>query len=98
MTYVSYLSRTLTFTAMLLDRWCNEEFILYIRKQVLEFRTGISLSMLKHDFYTVPEVEKYLKEDPRTRNNNYFAYHLSQIGSDKGQKEAAKRPALHTWS
>ena len=92
------MSKVPTCTIMLLGRWCSDTFLLYIRKQVLEFSAGISQSMLKHDFNTIPELEKCFEEDPRTRNNDSFAHHLSQIGSDKGQKEAAKRHAFHAWS
>ena len=93
-----YLSKVPIYTIMLLGRWCSDAFLLYIRKQVLEFSAGITQSMLKHNFYTIPELEKYFEEDPRTQNNDSCAHHISQIGSDKGQKEAAKRHAFHAWS
>lgn len=92
-----YLAKVRTPTLMLLGRWASDAVLLYIRKQVLEFSEGITEEMLKNDFYTVPDMERCLEDDPRTRKSNPSTS-LSQVGCNKGQREIAKRPNFNVWS
>lgn len=52
-----FLNKYPTFQIMLLGRWSSDTFLRYIRRQVLEFSSGISESMVNQEFYTVPDVE-----------------------------------------
>jgi hypothetical protein len=56
-----YLSGVPVYTIMLLGRWSSDTFLWYIRKQVKEFRKGVSKKMLiSKKFFTIPS----------TSNNN----------------------------
>jgi hypothetical protein len=46
-----YLAGVPVFTIMLLGRWSSDAFLRYIRKQVKEFSTGISLKMIIHEHF-----------------------------------------------
>ena len=65
-----YLAKVPTTTIMILGRWLSDSFLLYIRKQVLEFSAGLSTLMLQRDFYTLPEVEEVV-QDPRSEFNSW---------------------------
>ena len=57
-----YLAKVPVSTIMILGRWHSSSFLLYIRKQVLEFSAGLSDMMLEKDFYTLPEIESVIKD------------------------------------
>ena len=50
-----YLQRVHPFTIMLQGRWSSEAFLLYVRRQVQQFSTGLSASMTQENFFTIPE-------------------------------------------
>ena len=83
---------------MLLGRWSSDAFLLYIRRQVQEFSTGVSSDMLKHEnFFTIPDLEEEGDLlDPRTRNSQSFANTISLNGPDAATAHV-KRPAMHVW-
>lgn len=91
-----YLTKARTATIMEIGRWASDAFLLYIRKQVLEFSRGLTEQMIKNDFYTLPDIVKCQENDPRTRKSN-SSTSLFQIGENKGQREIAKRPAFQIW-
>ena len=51
-----YLQKVSVYTIMLQGRWKSDCFLLYIRKQVMEFGKDISnkIAHAKEEFYTVP--------------------------------------------
>ena len=52
-----YLQNESVYTIMLQGRWKSDSFLLYIRKQVLEFGKNLShkIAHAKEEFYTVPK-------------------------------------------
>ena len=66
---------------MLIGRWNSDAFLLYIRKQVQEFTSGVSSKMINtSSFFTIPEEAHH--DDPRTSGNlaNIATSANSQIG------------------
>lgn len=50
-----YLSGVAIITIMLIGRWRSDSFIKYIRKQILQFTSGVSDKMASiSEFYTIP--------------------------------------------
>jgi hypothetical protein len=59
-----YLRTVPVFTIMLIGRWSSDAFLLYIRRQVQEFSTGVASRMvLQPAFFTIP-VAQTTMEDP----------------------------------
>ena len=92
-----YLKKRMVSTIMLLGRWSSDAFLLYIRRQVQEFSTGVSADMVSQEnFFTIPDLEEHDPNDPRTRNSQSFASTVSLNGPN-ASTEHTKRPALHVW-
>ena len=93
-----YLSKRPVSTIMLLGRWSSDAFLLYIRRQVQEFSTGVSKDMVQHEnYFTIPDLEEECDLlDPRTRNPRSFANTISLNGPGAATAHV-KRPALHVW-
>ena len=91
-----FLNRIPTYQMMLLGRWSTDAFLRYIRRQVQEFSEGLSQSMVKKEFFTIPEVEVVDTHDPRTRNTASFStasYNdLNILGAPH------PNPAVSTWT
>ena len=89
-----FLDNVPVFLIMLVGRWSSDAFLKYIRKQVLESSRGISKRMIKNDlFFTLPDMQSS-SQDPRTRNPNSFASHLSVPMADASGMRAAMRPSF----
>ena len=58
---------------MLQGRWCRNDFLRYIRKQVKEFSNGVSATMVSldtYEFYTMPDyLSTFNDSSPKTLNN-----------------------------
>ena len=93
-----YLARRSIPTIMLLGRWCSDAFLLYVRRQVQEFSTGVSADMVKNEhFFTIPDLDTSMEiNDPRTRNNQSFGNTMSLNGPNAPTLRA-QRPALHVY-
>ena len=92
-----YLARRPVSTIMLLGRWCSDAFLLYIRRQVQEFSTGVSADMIANEKkITIPDIEEVDDMDPRTRNAQSFATTISLNGPNAATVRA-RRPAMHVW-
>ena len=92
-----YLAKRPISTIMLIGRWCSDAFLLYIRRQVQEFSTGISADMVSQErFFTIPDLDESDNLDPRTRNCRSFANTISLNGPNAATAHV-KRPALHVW-
>ena len=92
-----YLKKRMVSTIMLLGRRSSDAFLLYIRRQVQEFSTGVSADMVSQEnFFTIPDLEEHDPNDPRTRNSQSFASTVSLNGPN-ASTEHTKRPALHVW-
>ena len=90
-----YLAKRAVTTIMLIGRWCSDAFLLYVRRQVQEFSTGISAEMIAIDHYfTIPDLEECDNLDPRTRNCRSFANTISLNGPNAATAHC-KAPALH---
>ena len=64
-----YLSKRPVSTIMLLERWCSDAFLLYIRQQVQEFSAGVNTDMISYeDFFTTHDLVESDPLDPRMRN------------------------------
>ena len=91
-----YLAKRPISTIMLLGRWCSDAFLLYIRRQVQEFSSGVSTDMVsQQSFFTIPDLEEH-DLDPRTRNSQSFANTISLNGPNAVTSHA-QRPAMHVW-
>ena len=63
-----YLAKHPISTIILIGLWCSDAFLLYIRRQVQEFSTGISADMVSQErFFTIPDLDESDNLDPRTR-------------------------------
>ena len=92
-----YLAKRPVSTIILLGRWCSDAFLLYIRRQVQEFSTGVSADMISHQhFFTIPVLENTDRLDPRTRNTQSFASTISLNGPNASTAHH-QRPAMHVW-
>jgi hypothetical protein len=107
-----YLAKTRTATIMLLGRWKSDAFLLYLRKQVKEFTSGVS-DMMVHQaptFYTVPTPQSretqdlFLadNDDPGTRNGDSIASRSRFNGPAPRTINAStidrmNPPAFHLW-
>ena len=92
-----YLAKRMVSTIMLIGRWSSDAFLLYIRRQVQEFSSGISSDMASQEsFFTIPDLEEHDVMDPRTRNNQSFASTISLNGPNASTAHV-QRPALHIW-
>jgi hypothetical protein len=92
-----YLAKRPISTIMLLGRWSSDAFLLYIRRQVQEFSTGVSSDMVANEnFFTIPDLVETDPMDPRTRNTQSFASTISLNGPDVATVRA-RRPAMHVW-
>ena len=92
-----YLSRRPVSTIMLLGRWSSDAFLLYIRRQVQEFSTGVSEDMVANEkFFTIPDLDESDRLDPRNRNPQSFANTISLNGPNDATVYA-RRPAMHVW-
>ena len=92
-----YLSKRPVSTIMLLGRWSSDAFLLYIRRQIQEFSTGVSSDMISNEnFFTIPDLDESDDLDPRTRNPQSFANTVSLNGPNAATVYA-RRPAMHVW-
>jgi hypothetical protein len=92
-----YLSRRPVSTIMLLGRWSSDAFLLYIRRQVQEFSTGVSEDMVANKKnFTVPDLDESDRLDPRNRNPQSFANTISLNGPNDATAYA-RRPVMHVW-
>ena len=93
-----YLAKRVVTTIMLICRWCSDAFLLYLRRQVQEFSTGISADMVAIDHYfTIPDLEECDNLDPCTRNCQSFAITISLNGPYAASVHC-KSPSLHVWA
>ena len=91
-----YLAKRPVSTIMLLGRWSSDAFLLYIRRQVQEFSSGVSTDMVSQpSFFKIPDLEEH-DLDPRTRNSQSFANTISLNGPNAVTSHA-QRPAMHVW-
>jgi hypothetical protein len=92
-----YLNGIPVYTIMLLGHWSSDAFLLYIRKQVQEFSSGVSGRMINtSSFYTIPD-EAANPEDPRThRNMHNIATTAQQNGRSNNQLNISG-PRLHVF-
>ena len=92
-----YLQRKQISTIMLIGRWSSDAFLLYIRRQVQEFSSGVSRAMASQDdFFTIPDIEVSDWLDPRTQNHSSFASTIS-INGPNASIAHEQRPAIHVW-
>ena len=92
-----YLAKRPVSTIMLLGKCCSDAFLLYIRRQVQEFSTGVSADMISHQhFFTIPVLENTDRLDPRTRNTHSFASTISLNGPNASTAHH-QIPAMHVW-
>lgn len=68
-----YLNNVPTYTIMLVGRWSSDAFLRYIRRQVQEFSSGVSVKMIQtKSFFSVPHAtdDHFTPhhQDPRTPN------------------------------
>ena len=92
-----YLKKRMVSTIMLIGRWCSDAFLLYIRRQVQEFSSGVSADMVSQEnFFTIPDLEEHDPNDPRTRNSRSFASTVS-LNGPTAATEHTRRPAMHVW-
>jgi hypothetical protein len=75
-----FLAGVPVFTIMLLGRWSSDAFLRYIRKQVMEFSSGISTKMIQNEnFFTIPALSSGNCPEPTcslnlsSRNNMGFS-------------------------
>jgi hypothetical protein len=62
-----YLAGVPVFTIMLIERWSSDAFLQYIRRQMLQFSSGVASRMVcaqSQNFFTLPD---FSPENPRTR-------------------------------
>ena len=90
-----FLNKIPTYQIMLLGRWSSDAFLKYIRRQVQEFSSGLSRSMVNKEFFTIPEVETVDNNDPRTRNTASFSTTAASDSNPRGARFPS--PAVHTW-
>lgn len=90
-----FLNKVPTYQIMLLGRWSSDAFLKYIRRQVQEFSSGLSETMINKEFFTIPEVEQIDDSDPRTWNNASFATTAASGSTTRGARYP--HPAMHTW-
>ena len=95
-----YLQGAMVYTIMLQGRWSSDAFLLYIRRQVQQFSTGLSTGMVKSEsFFTIPDNDVLQRDDPRTRNRNSFASSLPLNGPGPiGRSSLATLPVFSLWS
>ena len=90
-----FLNKIPTYQIMLLGRWSSDAFLKYIRRQVQEFSSGLSRSMIDKEFFTIPEVETVDNNDPRSRNTASFSTSAASGSNPRGTRFPS--PAVHTW-
>ena len=92
-----YLARRPVSTIILFGRWCSDVFLLYIRRQVQEFSTGVSADTIPHEsFFTIPVMEEADRLDQRSRNNQSFA-NTPPLNNPNASTAHCQRPAMHVW-
>ncbi len=65
-----YLNGVPVYTIMLVGHWSSDAFLLYIRKQLQEFTSGVSTKMINtSSFFTIPDEQHAHHKDPRTCRN-----------------------------
>ena len=90
-----YLNAVPVYTIMLIGRWSSDAFLKYIRRQVQQFSTGVSVRMIQTPhFFTVPDAPNF-QHDPRTPGNPFSL--ASQIGR-VSRAEAARRPCFNLFT
>ena len=91
-----FLNKIHTYQIMLLGRWSSDALLRYIRRQVQEFSEGLSDTMIKKEFFMIPDVETSDSQDPRTRNTASFSMASSNDSTILGARFPV--PAVSTWS
>ena len=81
---------------MHLGRGYSNAIFVYTCHQVLEFSKGITEDMLNNDFYTIPDFEKSLVEDPQTQNSNPSAC-ISKIDLNKKRIDTVMNTSFNVW-
>jgi hypothetical protein len=106
-----YLAKARTATIMLLGRWKSDAFLLYLRKQVKEFTSGVSDLMVNQEetFFTVPSNSHHTSDlitashdDPMTRNPDSLASRTRFNGpatrhDNTSTIDRTNPPAFHCW-
>ena len=69
-----FLNRIPTYQIMLLGRWSSDAFLRYIRRQVQEISEGLSQSIVKKEFFTIPEVRVVDTHDPRPTDPEHSVF------------------------
>ena len=86
-----YLANVPVFTIMLIGRWSSDAFLLYIRKQIQDFTSGVSdLMTLNGSFFTIPGLQSN-NEDPRSRHDQQSFASASQIGGNVNRRVTEPR-------
>jgi hypothetical protein len=107
-----YLANVRTSTIMLVGRWKSDAFLLYLRRQVKEFTSGVTDQMVSQPdmFFTIPsepnnDLPSHLKtdwDDPKTSNPNSIASssRFNGSGSTNNTSNSIKphAPAFHVWN
>ena len=77
-----YLDEVPVYTIMLIGRWSSDAFLLYIRKQVVQFSHNVSNRMIRNLSFThVPDAApRVSRQDPRQRNHRDNAQTRSNMG------------------
>ena len=85
-------------TPVMLSPPGSDAFLLYVRRQVQEFSTGVSADMTQNEhFFTIPDLDfSDDPTDPRTRNQQSFAHTISFNGQSDAPSRA-QRPAVHVY-
>jgi hypothetical protein len=106
-----YLAKARTATIMLLGRWKSDAFLLYLRKQVKEFTSGVSDLMVGQGetFFTVPSDRNQCPsllmashDDPMNRHPDSLASRTRFHGpADRRDNtstiDRTNPPAFHCW-
>lgn len=92
-----YLAGEPVHKIMLIGRWSSDAFLLYIRRQVEQFSTGVSQRMVQSpDFFTFESALRHIPTttDPRTSSTQAnFSGRGQQVGGHSAQSRA-RQPAF----
>ena len=77
-----YLNSVPVFIIILVGRWSSEALLLYIRKKVLSFTSGISQCMiLGEEFHTVPDEQRNSSDLALYHNTQSFTTNMTPTTS-----------------
>ena len=94
-----YLGECPIFIIMLIGRWSSDAFLMYIRKQVMEFSQNVVKRMLScQNFRHIPEIHTRVPQDyPCIRNHPDNAETKRNIGGDSHRRISLPPFSRFNW-